>query len=138
MALKKTCPGCGKVISYNSSRCEECSEKYEEHTKQRYKQYKSNRTDVKEQRFYSSSSWLSVRDDVKVRDKGLCLLCLSRGDTEYVDTVHHIEELKECWDKRLDKNNLICLCESCHQLVHEGYKTNKLDIQREFRNLIQG
>lgn len=138
MALKKTCPGCGKVISYNSSRCEECSKKYEEHTKQRYKQYKSNRTDLKEQRFYVTKSWSITRDTIKVRDKGLCKLCLSKGDITYMNTVHHIEELKDCWDKRLDADNLISLCEGCHQLVHEGYKTNKLDIQRELRNLIQG
>ncbi|BDR80682.1 hypothetical protein N072000002_09380 [Clostridium tetani] len=137
MALKKACPGCSKLIDYNVFGCEECTKKYKDNIKERYKRYKRYRTDKKEQRFYISKEWTITRDTVKQRDKGLCKLCLSKCNITYMDTVHHIEELKDCWDKRLDPGNLISLCESCHQKVHEEYKNNKLDIQKELEKLIE-
>ncbi|AUM89176.1 HNH endonuclease [Clostridium botulinum] len=137
MALKKICPGCGKLIDYSIKYCNECSNKYKEKNKIRHKQYKANRTDEKEQRFYVSKPWLITRETIKARDKGLCRVCLSKGDIRYMNTVHHIEELKDCWDKRLDPSNLISVCESCHQEVHNQYKINKLGLQNILKNLIE-
>ncbi len=54
-----------------------------------------------------------------------------------MDTVHHIEELKEDWSRRFDKDNLISLCESCHQKIHKKYLTNKLETQHNLRALIK-
>ncbi|HBJ2612659.1 TPA: HNH endonuclease [Clostridium botulinum] len=141
MALKKLCPGCGKLIDYYSRYCIDCSNKYKEKNKIRHKQYKANRTDKKEQRFYVSKAWLRFREVIKQRDKGLCKLCLSKGNIKYMDTVHHIEELKDCWDKRLNPNNLISLCESCHKKVHiEHLKGDieKKEMQSILRKLIDG
>jgi len=137
MALKKICPGCGKLIDYSIKYCNECADKYREKNKIRHKEYKANRTDKKEQKFYISKEWLVTRETIKARDKGLCKLCLSKGNIKYMNTVHHIEELKDCWDKRLDPRNLISLCESCHQEVHNQYKMNKLGLQNILKNLIE-
>ena len=136
MALKKLCPGCGKLIDYNQAYCIQCANKY----KQRYKQYKANRTDIKEQKFYTSVQWKRMRELIKVRDKGLCRMCLCKGDVRYMNTVHHIEELKDCWGKRINPNNLICLCESCHQTVHREYlkgESEKKEMQSELRKIIE-
>ncbi|AAO36630.1 HNH endonuclease (endogenous virus) [Clostridium phage phiCTC2B] len=134
--LYKLCR-CGKVLDYTQKYCNDCSKKFEEQNRERYRHYKKNRKDKKEQRFYVSKEWTIIRDTVKQRDRGLCKLCLSKCNITYMDTVHHIEELKDCWDKRLDPGNLISLCESCHQKVHEEYKNNKLDIQKELEKLIE-
>jgi 5-methylcytosine-specific restriction endonuclease McrA len=141
MALKKICPGCGKLIDYNQAYCNECEKKYNDENKQRYKQYKANRTDIKEQKFYTSAQWIRLREVIKARDKGLCMMCLYKNNIQYMNTVHHIEELKDCWDKRLNPGNLICLCESCHQTVHKEYlkgELEKKEMQDVLRKIIEG
>lgn len=35
-------------------------------------------------------------------------------------SVHHIEPLAEAWDKRLEDNNLICLCSLHHKQAESG------------------
>lgn len=134
--MKKPCPGCKRVlISVSNKYCESCSIKYDARTKRRHKQYSKGRTDTKEQGFYNSSSWRRIKERVKFKDGGACLLC-----KEFMDRVHHIEELKEAYDKRLDEDNLISLCESCHQKVHKQYKKSQKDkenMQNELKKLIK-
>lgn len=140
MSLKKMCPGCGYLIDYNMKYCNECADKYKEKNKQRHRKYKTNRKDIKEQKFYISKPWLITRAKIKQRDKGLCRLCLAKGDTTYMDTVHHIGELKDCWDKKLTPSNLISLCESCHQEVHKEYlkgDQEKKEMQDTLRKIVE-
>ncbi|WIF94304.1 HNH endonuclease [Caminicella sporogenes] len=140
MALKKLCNRCQKnIIDMSQKYCSECEKIVEDERKERYKRYNQSRTDVKEQKFYQSKEWKHVREIVKSRDKGLCLLCLSEKKINYCDTVHHIEELKVNWNKRLDLDNLICLCESCHQYVHRQYSISekeKKEMQGKLKKLI--
>ncbi|WIV10534.1 HNH endonuclease signature motif containing protein [Proteiniborus sp. MB09-C3] len=139
MALKKLCR-CGKLIDYNQKDCDECSKKVDAQNKKRHKDYRLRRTDVDEQKFYNSKPWKVTRQVVISRDNGLCLLCLYRKLIRSYYTVHHIEELKENWDKRLDFENLICLCESCHQYVHDVYnksEESKREMQELLRRLIE-
>ena len=67
-----------------------------------------------------------------------CTMAYKKGITlsEYEKT-HSIEELKDNWSKRFDKDNLISLCESCHQKVHRKYLSNKEEIQHELKVLIK-
>nr|WP_275591513.1 HNH endonuclease signature motif containing protein [Mammaliicoccus sp. A-M4] len=44
----------------------------------------------------------------------LCQECLRQGYYQQANVVDHIIELKDDWSKRLDKDNLIPLCHSCH------------------------
>lgn len=73
------------------------------------KYYDKNIRDKKCTAFYNSKEWGIVRDNIKYRDNGLCLLCLQDRQKNYSDMVHHIIEIKEDWSKRLDRNNLISL-----------------------------
>ena len=131
MALNKLCR-CGRTIPYNADSCENCSG----YKREVYKQYNNRRTDKKEVAFYNSNEWKVVRVVVKDREYGLCKVCQAKEDISYVQTVHHIEELKECWDKRLDIENLIGLCESCHQDIHQEYKKkNKSKVKEWLREL---
>ncbi|MDK2587452.1 HNH endonuclease signature motif containing protein [Romboutsia sedimentorum] len=77
---------------------------------------------------------------VKQRDNGLCLMCLANDKISYYNVIHHIVELKEVRDKGLDIDNLVCLCSSCHAIIHgqynkgEGYKMKAQDKLKQLIN----
>lgn len=140
--LKKFCR-CGKIISQQEKICSKCQEKNSNYiarnNKEAYAKYKSNRTDTREQQFYVSKEWIITRDVVKNRDNGLCKLCNDKGKITFVDTVHHIEELKEAWSIRTSQGNLICLCNRCHYYVHMKYKkseASKKEMKDRLKRLI--
>ena len=127
MALKKLCSKCGKVIDYKKSRCLECESKYQQQKKMDYKYYNDNLRDKKTQVFYNSIEWKQIKKTVHIRDKGLCTMCLSENKISYAEVVHHIEPLKENYNKRISPDNLICLCNKHHAHVHAVYDSNKLN-----------
>lgn len=122
MGLKKICE-CGKIIDYNLAYCKECAAKKEEQRKNRHKQYdrkvRYSRDNIKYSKFYRSKEWNKIRQVAITRDHGLCQDCLKENRITPYDTVHHIVPIKEDWSKRLDIDNLVCLCESCHQKRHK-------------------
>ncbi|SHH06089.1 HNH endonuclease [Tepidibacter thalassicus] len=125
MALKKTC-ACGKIIDYNQKYCKECEKKYEQERRESNKQYdrhvRYSKDNIKYSKFYHSAEWVKVRQVAIVRDHALCQDCLKENRITPYDTVHHIVPIKQDWDKRLDVDNLVCLCESCHQKRHKELK----------------
>ena len=133
--MKKYCSRCNvRLINRNEKYCSICASKEES----RHKEYKKYRTDDKEQRFYKSKEWNVIRAIIKDKDNGLCLRCLTNKVIRPMNTVHHIEELKASWSKRLDEDNLISLCEQCHQSIHKEYKTeNKVKAQQELKSMIK-
>lgn len=133
--MKKLCPRCNRrLVSISKKYCEVCETK----TNKRHKEYKRYRSDVREQYFYSTKEWTCKRNKVKYLDNGLCLLCLSENRHKAMGVVHHIVELKEDWNKRLDEDNLISLCESCHQIVHKEYrKINQKELKEKLKKIIR-
>lgn len=123
MTLKKICR-CGKVIPYSIKRCPECEVKTEQERKQNIKYYKQNtyERDSKYNKFYKSKEWIKVRQVAISRDHALCKDCLAKNTITSYNTVHHIIPIKEDWSKKLDIDNLICLCESCHRRRHNSMK----------------
>lgn len=124
--MKKYC-SCGRLIDVNS-KCDRCS-------KDRHREYNKRRDKIKDS-FYRSKSWIKLRDYIRVRDKGLCLMCLDSDEINEMRVVHHIEPYEDSEELRLDENNLICLCQRCHELVHEEYKANKKPMQDKLRRMI--
>lgn len=137
MGLFKYCSRCKKeIIKYPNKYCDKCRAIVEEINKarllalQKNDTYKKNRNknramknhDDKEQCFYASLSWRRLREYILSKYKGICIYCLFEYDklTECKD-VHHIVTLKEDWDKRLDVDNLVCLCRDCHLNIHHVY-----------------
>ncbi|OSA88820.1 UNVERIFIED_ORG: hypothetical protein B2H93_17300 [Clostridium botulinum] len=112
-------------------RCSRCNKRILEGTKcdclkARHKEYKHYRTDKKEQSFYSSKEWLPIKEKAKALYDGIDIYSYYvLNKLEYGQTMHHIEELKDNWDRRLDINNLIYLTESNHQIIHKLYKEGK-------------
>lgn len=138
MALLKLCR-CGKQIPLGTTMCEECMQQHMINTKARHREYKWRRKDKEAQALYSSKRWKVVRDKVKARDNGLCKLCYSDNKIRYMDTVHHIITVEECKSLILEPSNLICLCEKCHQRVHNAYKASMKDrigMQQKLKTLV--
>ena len=133
--LKKLCSKCGKIIPYGNYRCNECEAKSED-KKTNNRSYNKFIRDKKTQTFYDSLEWKRIRKVVLSRDLGLCLVCKDKGIISYADIVHHIVELKEDSSKSLDINNLISLCNGCHNKIHSQYKINKTNSQRMLYKMI--
>ncbi|KUP32855.1 HNH endonuclease [Bacillus halotolerans] len=70
--------------------------------------------------FYKSTDWKRTRQLALIRDNYLCQHCLKDHCFTPADMVHHIVEVKEEWAKRLDLDNLVSLCNACHNKVHGG------------------
>lgn len=126
--MQKMCSRCHKLIGI----LEQCNCI----DKQRYKDYRNTRTDSKELRFYNSREWKVARVKVLELDNHLCLHCYLVDKTiRQADTVHHVIELKEDYSLRINKNNLISVCNSCHQIIHNEYKKNKINKEKMINKL---
>lgn len=91
-------------------------------------QIKSNNKTDKDitESFYHSKEWRKVRREVLARDKRECQICKSLGKVTIDNLlVHHIYILEYYFYKRLDIDNLITVCHSCHEMIHDRYKVNK-------------
>lgn len=99
-----------------------------------------NDNPTKIDKFRWSSLWKSKRNEIAVRDKFLCQLCC-RGmycdKVKYISDiqVHHIVPIAFDWDRRLDNENLISLCNLHHELSESGKIPasilNKIAIENE-------
>lgn len=83
-------------------------------------------------KFYKSSKWIKKRKEILERDNNECQSCKNKGlatvgQSTKLD-VHHIKHLENNWDLRLNNDNLITLCVTCHNLEHpeklKDYKNN--------------
>lgn len=51
-------------------------------------------------------------------DDWICQECKKKRLIEQANIVHHVIEVKEDWSKRLDIDNLVSVCHSCHNKIH--------------------
>ena len=106
--LTKICPRCGKRLKL-SAQCE-CYAK----------RYRDDKKDSDFDRFYQSREWKSAKAAAKSRFHGVDVyMWYKTGILTPGHTTHHIEPIKECWEKRLSKDNLIYVSESSHQTIHK-------------------
>lgn len=78
--------------------------------------------------FYSTAAWREARKLALDRDMGECQLCAKEGryETDYAGRphpvwatmVHHIVPLKVAPEKALELDNLMSLCDACHERMH--------------------
>lgn len=122
---------CNKLGCNNLTRNRYCQEhEYIEIEQKRIynKKYNTTRTDNKEQAFYKTTGWKQARKAALARDNYLCQDCMKLGYVVPAQTVHHIIPIKVMWQLRLIIDNMICLCESCHQERHRKLNENKIQI----------
>lgn len=134
MPLKKL-HKCNKLGCNNLTRNRYCKEhEYIELEQKRIinRRYNQHRTDDKEQAFYKTTGWKQARKVALARDNYLCQDCLKMGYVVPAQTVHHIIPIKIMWQLRLIIDNMICLCESCHQQRHR--KLNEKEIKKMLQN----
>ncbi len=76
-------------------------------------------------KFYSSSEWKQLRQEVLERDHYECLWCREEGRTTTVDhsilEVDHIKELELHPDLATNMNNLRTLCKDHHNKRHHRF-----------------
>lgn len=112
MALYSKCKLCGNKIKYRTTYCDECKKEHNKHII-----YKDSNDEVR--RIYQTSRWRKTREQVKLRDKGLCQLSLLEGKIVPGDAVHHIEVLRpNTIHLAFDLNNLILLSKDKHDMLH--------------------
>lgn len=117
MPVYRKCTQCGKKVLDGTLCVCEINKK-----RKNYKDYKErlkqNETESKLIDFYHSIGWIKLRESVAIHQFGLDLIELSRGNIVRADTYHHIKEVREHWELRLDKNNIIGLTSNNHNKVH--------------------
>lgn len=136
IGLYRKCSICHKKVEYKTKcKCEE------EREKKWQRDYKENRKDKTEQNFYNSKPWLKLKQSIDGKYNGMCLYCLYEF-SKVIDRKanHHIVEIKEEWERRLDDTNIIPVCDSCHKYIHNEYKksiNNKRNMQKKLFTLLE-
>ena len=110
-----SCARCGKI--HKPGECAIAKEKKKSRKK------KINEADE----FRRTAQWQRKRKEILDRDKHLCRVCLASThpigerpiNTDNIQ-VHHIEPIVRAWKKRLDDDNLICLCPYHHYMADHG------------------
>ena len=84
------------------------------------------------QLFYTSQEWRSACSAVWKRDGATCQRC-KMHKTESEDMPFHIHHIVEFANKdlRADTDNLVLLCEACHQFVHSKKNINREHLPKE-------
>lgn len=105
-----------------------------------YKAKRENQSErtARENKFYSSRAWQTMRLSVLVKARYKCYVAEQLGEIAVANHVHHIEYVGEAWDRRLDIDNLIPISDHYHKLLHKlninsKEKLNKFieDLKRE-------
>lgn len=69
-------------------------------------------------RFYKSKQWKRKREIILRRDEYQCQECRRYGKVTPATTVHHIFPLEIYPELKLVNDNLISLCNKCHESMH--------------------
>ena len=85
-------------------------------------------------KFYKSREWMSLRLVALKRDNHECQMCKAKGKYHRAENVHHMKEVNTHPHLSLELNNLMCLCISCHNDIHERRpKERKVTFSNEER-----
>ena len=113
MARLKSCQYCSRIHSTDY----DCG-------KRPKRKYKYIRPD--EDTFRNTSVWRKKRDEIRERDNYLCQICIRNlyNTTRILNSeeleVHHCEKLRDNYEKRLDNDNLLTVCEYHHKRCDLG------------------
>ncbi|MDY3360639.1 MAG: hypothetical protein SOY04_09590, partial [Clostridium celatum] len=90
---------------------------------------------ARENRFYSSRAWQTVRLSVLVKARYKCYVAEKLGELSVASSVHHIEYISEAWEKRLDIDNLIPISAHYHKLIHKLNINSKEKLEKFIEDL---
>ena len=136
--LLKSCK-CGKLIPQSLKMCEECEAK----APSRYVVYNNTRRDKRAAEFYLSKEWRALRPVIMSVYEHVDIYALYVMNElkllEKSDPIHHIVELEEDWEQRLNPLNLIPLKHETHSIITALYKQSNASMratQKQLRSLI--
>jgi len=131
--LMRLCPKCRALIPADKQYCDKCQPLVDKATAARKAKYKAkydkkyNRTkrNPKYAQFYRSREWKTLRAVKLSQSNYMCDECKAKGVVSLAVDVHHVIPISRAWDKRLDIDNLKCLCVKCHNEVHNRWNKGK-------------
>lgn len=85
-------------------------------------------------KFYSTMKWRTKRTTMLKRDEYQCQQCKRYGKVVGATTVHHIIPLSERPDLKLCNENLVSLCNECHESMHNKYDYDLSKLGKELKN----
>ena len=117
---KKIClaPSCSNLIGMKEKYCSSCQPVMKEVKRDKNRKYDQYVREDEIVKFYHSREWKRVREIVLIRDNYLCQHCLKENNIKAAEIVHHMVEIKTDWSKRLIIKNMVSLCNSCHNQLH--------------------
>lgn len=134
--LLKTCR-CGKLIPQSIRLCAECERKFIS----RHVEYNQARRNKKAAEFYTSKEWRIMRARIiRIFDNVDIYAYYTQHEMLTCEPVHHIVELEDDWEQRLNPFNLIPLNQVTHNTITALYKQSeatKHATQTQLRALIE-
>ena len=91
-----------------------------------YRTYKKKNKNSKADKFRKTKLWTNKSIEIRQRDKYLCRVCVNNLYNTVCQynysklEVHHIVPVEEDYNKRLDNDNLITLCNYHHKMAEHG------------------
>lgn len=117
---------CGALIPQNIKMCEACEKKEKGSGMSRHMLYNKYRRNQKAAVFYTCNDWRKLRKVAFRLYDGIDIYAYyTQHRIETADMVHHIVEVEEDWDKRLDIINLIPLSNVNHGVISALYKRDE-------------
>ncbi|EOJ20319.1 HNH endonuclease [Enterococcus faecalis] len=120
---------CNVLIDYSEMYCMKHKQIKQEQAYERNKHYNNTvRYSEKNKQyadFYNSREWKNKRKQILIRDNYICQPCLEKGVIHEANMVHHKDELKDNWEKRLDEENLESVNTICHNKIEKKNRQNK-------------
>ena len=120
--------GCYQLVDSGVGYCDEhIKDKDKASRSMSDRQYNNERPE--RHQFYHTKAWKQLRKR-KVAMTPYCERCRKNGVLRPVEIVHHIIEIEEDWDLRLDINNLESVCRRCHNEIHSKKIKEENDLKR--------
>lgn len=129
-------PGCPNLTSERFCKDHQHEAEIQKAKANRY--YDQHIRDKKAEAFYKSKAWVRTREYVldKYNHIDLYDYYINQRITK-ANTVHHIIELNEDWDRRLDIGNLFPLSSANHNVIDGYYRKDKKAAQKLLFQLIE-
>ncbi|WP_083998412.1 HNH endonuclease [Caryophanon tenue] len=86
--------------------------------------------------FYKTKRWKATREKVLRRDGYECKECRRYGRNRIAACVHHVNPLLEHPEWRIQMWNLISLCNSCHDKMHDRENDVLTELGEYWRNKV--
>jgi len=87
-------------------------------------------------RFHKHPKWIRKRKAILRRDEYMCRHCKRYGKTTQATMVHHIYPVEEYPHLGLVNDNLISLCNSCHEKMHNRINNELTEVGKAWQSRI--